>query len=69
MVEYMTRIALWSYELAKQKFADAFAQLEEDIQNPYRALLVDDDDDNYILNAFLDDDELLEENEKETNVY
>ena len=68
MVEYMTRIALSSYELTKQKFADAFAQPEEDIQNPYRALLVDDDDD-YKLNAFLDDDELLEENEKEKNVY
>ena len=69
MVEYMTRITLRSYALAKQNFADAFDQLEEDINNPYRALLVDDDEDEYKLNAFLDDDELQEENEKEKNVY
>jgi hypothetical protein len=69
MVEYMTRIALRSYELAQQKFADAFAQLDADIINPYRALREDDDDDDYKLNAFLDDDELQEENEKEKNVY
>ena len=65
----MTRIALRTYELAQQKFADAFVQLEEDITNPYRALLEDDDDDDdYKLNAFLDDDELQEENENEKNV-
>jgi hypothetical protein len=69
MVEYMTRIALRSYELAQQKFSDAFAQLDADINNPMRALLEDDDDDDYKLNAFLDDDELQEENEKEKNVY
>ena len=70
MVEYMTRIALRSYELAQQKLSDAFVQLDADINNPMRALLVDDDDDEeYKLNAFLDDDELQEENEKEKNVY
>lgn len=68
IVEYMTRIALRSYKLVQQKFVDAFAQLEEDINNPYRALLEDDDDDDYKLNAFHDDDE-EEENEKEKNVY
>jgi hypothetical protein len=51
----MTRIALRSYELAQQKIADAFAQLDADINNPTR--------------AFLEDDELQEENEKEKNVY
>ena len=65
----MTSITLRSYALAKQTFADPFAQLEENINNPYRALLVDDDEDEYKLNAFLDDDELQEENEKEKNVY
>ena len=69
MVEYMTRIALRSYELAQHKFSDAFAQLDADINNPMLALLEDDDDDDYKLNAFLDDDELQEENEKEKNVY
>jgi hypothetical protein len=69
MVEYMTSIALRSYELAQQKIADAFAQLDADINNPMRALLEDDDDDDYKLNTFLDDDELQEENEKEKNVY
>jgi hypothetical protein len=58
MMEYMTRIALRSYELAQQTFADAFAQLNADINNPMRALLEDDDDDDYKLNTFLDDDEL-----------
>ena len=33
------------------------------------ALLEDDDDDEYKFNAFLDDDELQEENVKETNVF
>jgi hypothetical protein len=61
MVEYMTRFALRSYELAQQKFADAFAQLDADINNPMRAPLEDDDDDDYKLNTFLDDDELQEE--------
>jgi hypothetical protein len=66
----MTRIALRSYELAQQKFADAFAQLDADINNPMLALLEDDDDDDeYKFNAFLDDDELQEENVKETNVF
>jgi hypothetical protein len=69
MVEYMTRIALRSYELAQQKIADAFAQLNADINNPMRALLEDDDDDDYKLNTFLDDDKLQEENEMEKNVY
>ena len=68
-MEYLTRIALRSYELAQQKFVDAFAQLDADINNPMRALLEDDDEDDYKLNAFLDDDELQEENEKEKNVY
>jgi hypothetical protein len=69
MVEYMTRIAVRSYELAQQKWSDAFVQLDADINNPMRALLVDDDDEEYKLNAVLDDDELQEENEKEKNVY
>lgn len=69
IVEYMTRFALRSYKLAQQIFVDAFDQLDADINNPYRALLEDDDDDDYKLNVFLDYDELLEENEKEKNVY
>jgi hypothetical protein len=69
VVEYMTRIALRSYELAQQKCVDAFAQLDADINNPMRALLEDDDDDYYKLNAFRDDDELQDENEKEKNVF
>jgi hypothetical protein len=64
MVEYMTNIALRSYELAQQKIADAFAQLDADINNSMRALLEDDDDDDYKLNTFLDDDELQEENRR-----
>ena len=69
MVEYTTRIALRSYELAQQTFSDAFAQVDADINNPMRALLEDDDDDDYKLNAFLEDNELQEETEKEKNVY
>ena len=66
MVDYMTRIGDKTYELARQQFADAFEQLDKDIQNPMRALLEDDDDDDdYKLNAFLDDEELLEVNEKD----
>jgi hypothetical protein len=65
----MTRVALRSYELAQQKCVDAFAQLDADINNPMLALLEDDDDEGYKLNAFLDEDELQEENEKEKNVF
>lgn len=36
-----------------------------DIQNPIRALVEDDDEDDSKLDAFLDDDELQEHNEKE----
>ena len=66
MVEYITGIALRSYELVQQKFTDAFAQLEEDINNPYRALLEDEDDDDYKLSAFLDDDELQDVTKRRT---
>ena len=57
----MTRVVLRSYELAQQKFVDAFAQLDADINNPMLVLLEDDDDEGYKLNAFLDEDELQEE--------
>ncbi|XP_071137847.1 uncharacterized protein [Mytilus edulis] len=69
MVDYMTKIALISYKLAKEKFADAFDQLEADIENPYRALLEDDDEEGYKLDAFLYDEELQEENEKQKKVF
>ena len=69
MVEYMTKIGDRTYELAKLHFADAFDQLDKDIANPLRALLEGGDDDDYKLDAFLDDDEILEEKEKEKNVY
>ncbi|CAG2221819.1 unnamed protein product [Mytilus edulis] len=69
MVDYMTKIALISYKLAKEKFADAFDQLEADIENPYRALLEDDDEEGYKLDAFLYDEELQEKNEKKKKVF
>lgn len=63
----MTRIDK-TYQLAQHHFADAFDQLYKDIANPMRALLEDDDDDENKLNAFLNDEELLDVNEKEKNV-
>ena len=69
MVDYMTRIGHKTYDLAKEKFKDAFDQLEKEITNPMRALLEDDDEDEFKLDAFLDDEELQEENDKEKNVY
>ncbi|CAG2220677.1 unnamed protein product [Mytilus edulis] len=65
----MTGIALKTYELAREKFAYAFEQLDKDIDNPFRALLEDDDEDEFKLDSFLDDEELLEENEREKNVF
>ncbi|CAC5399971.1 unnamed protein product [Mytilus coruscus] len=69
MGEYMSRIGDKRYQLAQDKFADAFSQLDKDIQNPMRSLLEDDFEDVYKLDAFLDDEELQDHVEKEKNIF